>query len=351
MRRSLVDDVGSALTAEWDELADQVGASPFLRPGWFRAWADSFRDGRLAVLTTRRHGALTGVLPLVRSGTAWSSPTNWHTAWFGPVVAEPDDAAALAAGIVAGNAHRADLRFLDPRNPATAALCSAFGPGHRTTQEAMDPAPYVDTGGSWDGYLAGLDGKFVKDLHRQRRRLHEHGEVAVDVLDGTQALDAALDEGFAIEAAGWKGQQGTAIVAQPATARFYRAMARWAAERGWLRLAFLRVGGRAIAFDFGLEAGATHFGLKTGYDATYRRFSPGNVLRWGIVRRAFEEGATSYELLGRPEPWKARWTTHSRPRVRIHAFRSTPRGLVSWAAWSYGRPAAKRLQATVRASR
>ena len=34
---------------------------------------------------------------------------------------------------------------------------------------------------------------------------------------------------------------------------FYRRVAAWAAERDWLRLAFLRLDGRPLAFDLALE--------------------------------------------------------------------------------------------------
>ncbi|HKP88939.1 MAG TPA: GNAT family N-acetyltransferase, partial [Thermoleophilaceae bacterium] len=39
-----------------------------------------------------------------------------------------------------------------------------------------------------------------------------------------------------------------------------------AAEQGWLRLAFLRLDGRAIAFDMCLEHGGAFYVLKGGFD-------------------------------------------------------------------------------------
>jgi len=42
------DDL-STLTTEWDALADQVGAPPFVRPGWI----DTFGDGRTVALGVR----------------------------------------------------------------------------------------------------------------------------------------------------------------------------------------------------------------------------------------------------------------------------------------------------------
>src|SRR5437899_1249723 len=72
-----------ALDREWDDLADRVGAAPFLRPGWIRAWWRAFGSGDPGVLTVRRSGRLAAALPLeIRRGVV-RSPTNWHTPFFG----------------------------------------------------------------------------------------------------------------------------------------------------------------------------------------------------------------------------------------------------------------------------
>src|SRR5207247_10269646 len=68
----------------------------------------------------------------------------------------------------------------------------------------------------------------------------------LEVVDGSERLDELLEEGFRVEASGWKSRAGTAIASRPDTRRFYTDVARWASDRGWLRLAFLRLGGRAL---------------------------------------------------------------------------------------------------------
>ena len=88
------------------------------------------------------------------------------------------------------------------------------------------------------------------------------------------------------------------ISSNAATRRFYTDVARWAADRGWLRLAFLRVDGTPLAFDFALEADGVHYLLKTGFVEAARALAPGVVLRFWMVRRAFQLGLTRYELLG-----------------------------------------------------
>jgi CelD/BcsL family acetyltransferase involved in cellulose biosynthesis len=49
-------------TPEWDALALRLGASPFSRPGWFRAWWGAFGRSAPRIGLLRRDGELTGVL-------------------------------------------------------------------------------------------------------------------------------------------------------------------------------------------------------------------------------------------------------------------------------------------------
>jgi CelD/BcsL family acetyltransferase involved in cellulose biosynthesis len=171
----------------------------------------------------------------------------------------------------------------------------------------------------------------------------EAGAVSVQVCDGHESLDDLLGEGFAVEASSWKGAGGTAITSQDSTRSFYRGVAQWAASLGWLRLAFLRLDGRAIAFQFDLEVDGTYYSLKIGFDPAYERFSPGKLLAYAMVSRAVASGLGRYELLGTDEAWKYRWTETTHERVALRAFAPTPAGLAAWSNHAYMRPLARRI--------
>jgi len=49
---------------------------------------------------------------------------------------------------------------------------------------------------------------------------------------------------------------------------------RWAARRGSLRLAFLRLDRHPLVFDFAVKDERCHYLLETGYDPAYRAFPP-----------------------------------------------------------------------------
>jgi CelD/BcsL family acetyltransferase involved in cellulose biosynthesis len=334
----------ASLRCEWEELAERLQAPPFLHAGWIEAWWQAFGSGRLEIVTQRRaaDGRLAALVPVVRARGARSSPTNWHTSEFGLLAESGAAARTLCAALFAEGARRVSLAFLPPEQ-AELARAEALAQGQRVLQRTLQRSPYVPIDASWESYQGGLGKGFRDDLARMRRRLAERGEVTLEV--SCSPGDELLAQGFEVEASGWKGARGTAIRSRPADRLFYTEVARWAAARGWLRLAFLRLDGRALAFDFCLERAGVHYLLKTGYDPAYRELGPGRILREAMLARAFRVGLRSYELMGAAEPWKLRWTSATRARELVQVFRPSPLGLLDWSLYRHGRPLARGLRA------
>ncbi len=210
----------------------------------------------------------------------------------------------------------------------------------KTISRAVLSSPYIVTEGSWDEFLSGHSRR--RQLRKAERRLGAKGSVSFEVVDSGPRLEPSLEEGLAVENTGWKAEAGTSILSQPATAQFYRELADWAAGRGELRLWFLRVDGRAIAFAYCLEANGVHYQLKTGFDPEYRNFGPGVLLTQEKVKHAFEQGVGRYEFLGAADNHKLDWTDRCHELSRVQGFSHTPGGIAGAALWRLGRPMAKR---------
>lgn len=310
---------------EWEELADRAGAPPFLRPGWFREWWGAFGEGELAIFAVRRRGDLAGVLPLAARGRTLASPANWHTPVFGPLADDPEVVGQLAGGALERSPRRIGLRFLDPEAGGEERIQAAIG-GFGVARRTILRPPYLPLEGDWDGYLRERSRNLRQGIKRKRRRAAEQGDLRFEIGDGGERLEALLEEGFRVEESGWKGEAGTAINADLATRRFYEGIARWAAARENLRLSFLRLDGRAIAFSFCLEADSRLYLLKTGYDEEYRSLGPGTLLASYELERAFADNLSSYEFGGGEEGWKLQWTSLRRERVELLAFARSPLG-------------------------
>jgi CelD/BcsL family acetyltransferase involved in cellulose biosynthesis len=347
-----VSDAVAPVAAEWDALADRTGAPPFLRPGWFAAWCAAFGGGELAVLTARRDDRLTGVLPVRRRGGVVASPTNAHTPGFGPVAADPVTGHELVAALFAGRPRRVQLDYLDVADGALPVLhVAAADRRHRVLCTTVQRSPYL-TFNPGEDVDRRLGGKVAGNLRRLLRRLRERGQVDLDVSDGRENLDPLLADGFRLEASGWKSERGTAIDASPVTRRFYREIARWAAAAGLLRLCFLRLDGRALAFALCMQDATAFYVIKGGYDPAERRFAPGKQLARALVTRAAADGLERFEFLGAQEPWKLEWTDAFHERLLVRTFAPTPLGTAERAAQTaylrYGKPLARRALARLR---
>jgi CelD/BcsL family acetyltransferase involved in cellulose biosynthesis len=266
-------------------------------------------------------------MPLaLRHGTS-RSPTNAHTPRFGALAEDGLVAAALCAELFVRRPQHVTLGYLDSNDPTVEAFNdAASAAGYRTLQRTVMRSPYLDVAGEFRAYRATRRSAFFADLRRRRRRLDEHGRVSFSV----EHTGARLDEALAIEDLGWKGQLGTAIAELPPTHRFYQEVADWAASRSMLRLLFLRVDCRPIAFVLGLEDASTLYLLKAGYDPTFARFSPGQLTLQECISYAFEAGLRRVELLGADEPYKRAWAATAHEVCVCHAFDRSPFGVLGW---------------------
>jgi CelD/BcsL family acetyltransferase involved in cellulose biosynthesis len=335
-----------ALEQEWEGLAERVHATPFLRPGWIDIWWRAFGRGELEIIVLRDGGELRAVLPLMRRGPSMQSPTNWHTPLYGVLSADHQATAELLRGLVCLPRRWLDLSLVDSDDALVQELPRiARDLGAATISRPVLRSPYIELAGDWESFEAGLSKRFRGKLSRTRRRLEEQGPLEISVSDGREGVDALLSEAFAIERAGWKGQAGTAIASQPETERFYREIARWAADRRWLRLTFMRLNGRCVAFDYAIVQNGSLFGLKGGFDPAYRTYGPGMLMVRETIAHAYSEGLSTYEFLGDAEPYKLIWTKRCRQRLRMQVFPATLTGRAGLALWSGARPVAKRCRA------
>jgi len=337
------------LASEWDDLADRMDAAPFLRPGWFEAWWAAFGTGELELVALRRGEQLVAVLPLTRWRGGFRSPTNDHTPRFGPLVKDREAASDLARALLARKPRALRMEYIDSSSTGVSELRDqARKANYRLLEREWERPPYVAIDGTWEEYQRALEGKIRRDLARRRRRLADEGRVELDIRNGVDHLPELLNEGWALEPSGWKSREGTAVRSRPETQAFYTALADWAARRGILRLSFLRVGSRSVAFQYGLEDAGVYYFLKGGYDQGFRSFAPGKLLVQALLERAFEENLTRFEFLGADDRFKLDWTSTRHNLTLFEAFAPSAAGLLGWATEAYGRPTAKKAAAGAR---
>jgi CelD/BcsL family acetyltransferase involved in cellulose biosynthesis len=318
---------------DWDALVERSDDQIFYRHGFLRLWLDTFAsDASLRILVARSaDGVLSAALPMLSRTTRihgfplreWRAAANDHSCRFDMLADDPATAADAFVGFMRARRDWDLLRLVDvPSNGSAHHLLDA---GRRAGLAcgtwASQQSPFAVLPASWDAFASGLRPNFRSSLRRRRLRLEAGGQVSVEHCTGGAALHARLTEGFALEAGGWKGRAGSAIAQDAATLAFYRQLAEQAAHNRKLSLWFLRLDGKAIAFDYSLEHRQCLLLLKTAYDERFARFSPGQLLLEHELRDAVSRGMRECDFLGATSTAKLDWTRQSLPHDWLYLFR------------------------------
>lgn len=286
------------LLAEWQGLSDDASEPNSFQEPWFsvpglRHLSD---DPHLRLVEIREAGpggGLIGVVPLcVKRGYArlpFHYVENWrhHHDFLGaPFVRrgyEQEFWAALidhldAAGWAPGLLHINGLVEEGPIHAALRSAAAARGRGapvvQRISRAALEsrlpPGEY---------YRSTVRKKKRKELARLANRLAELGTVESRTLDPGEDPRDWCEEFLALERAGWKGDNGSALACHPATERFFREAVAGAAAAGRLQMRRIDVDGRPIAMLVNFLAPPGSFSFKIAYDERYARYSPGVLVQ------------------------------------------------------------------------
>jgi CelD/BcsL family acetyltransferase involved in cellulose biosynthesis len=165
-----------------------------------------------------------------------------------------------------GSAMHALTVALADRNSAPYALSEGRRP---VLESGLDAKQYFEKA---------LSGSSRKKLRQHRRRLEEKGKLDSRISTTLTDVAPAFEDFLVLEAAGWKGRGGTALLCNDAEAKLVRGMVAALAKRGDAWVHALHQNGKMVAAQIVLRAGATAFTWKTAYDETLGDFSPGMLL-------------------------------------------------------------------------
>ncbi|WP_342150958.1 GNAT family N-acetyltransferase [Methylorubrum sp. SB2] len=317
-----VEPVSALAAGPWDALA-LAAAEPhpfYARRPVAAHRASGLAPDDLAAVVVRGPDGLAALLPFVLRadiagfGAAVAQPflSPYVTASL-PLVADGPGLDARLDALVAGLALASDGRcwrwpLLATESRLGAGLIAAMErAGWQVATVASFERPVLDRRPDHAAFLATHPHKSrLKDLRRRRRRLGESGALTFVVATEGPALERALDGFLALEAAGWKGEAGTALASRADTTRFAHALFRQDEASGppAVRADSLCLDGRTIAASLALVSGPTAYLLKTAYDESLRAHAPGLVLEDEIVRAlhdtAFADRLDSATLPGSP---------------------------------------------------
>ena len=126
--------------------------------------------------------------------------------------------------------------------------------------------------------------KKLKELRRQRNRLAEHGAVHFEVARTPADVATAIETFLTLEASGWKGKRGTALVQDDGDAAFIRRATPALAANRQCEIVTLRAGATPVAAAIVLRHQDRAFYFKLGVDERFAKLSPGVQLTLDLTR-------------------------------------------------------------------
>ncbi len=377
----------SAMRPSLEALAAGMAAAgqtkgPFLTPDWAALTATALADprdrdrlGDFRLLVAYQGDTIVAALPLVAERRRLAgvparllrSLSDDHSQRFDLWLDPGPAGAAAASALITHLGQRGDWDAVELQSvPACAAAARLVAAARAArlpvgTWPSMT-SPYLLLPSNAAELDSQLSNKFRGNLRRRARKLEaDVGPLTLERIDGDgpgaavdrAILDAALDEGFALEAAGWKGELGTAIACDPRLRARYRTLAHAFAALGRLACYFLKAGARRVAFHFALVDDDTYYLFKPGCDPKLASYGLGHLLVDAVARDLIARGIREFDFLGDDMPWKREWTNQTRTHGFDYVFAPTLRGR-ALAAWKLRLvPGAKRLwpRVHVRSSR
>jgi CelD/BcsL family acetyltransferase involved in cellulose biosynthesis len=129
-----------------------------------------------------------------------------------------------------------------------------------------------------------LGHKKLKELRRQRNRLAEHGAIRFEVARTAETVAFAIETFLRLEASGWKGARGTALMQDEGDTCFIRRATAALTELGQCEIATLRAGNTPVAAAIVLRHQDRAFYFKIGVNEHFAKQSPGVQLTLDLTR-------------------------------------------------------------------
>jgi CelD/BcsL family acetyltransferase involved in cellulose biosynthesis len=333
------------LGALWQDLVDGMPDRNLVHAyEWHRSLVESLEPHPEAVLFVGiwLAGSLGAIFPLRparplgRFGR-WGLevPTNPHAPYTDFVVSDPARLRAVMPSVLRRLAAERDLPWdylalRRTRRGSGAERCLRDLPGFTIRSTPVGSADFLSVR-SQDALFGSLTSHFRNNLRRAHKRAEALGGISYHTARDRQECEVLFREFLAVEASGWKGEEGTrsAIALDPRLRSFYATLMRRFADRGQCRIDVVRHDGRPIAAAFQLVVDQTIYGLKIGFDESHAQIAPGNLLHSRIFASACDDPLISTYDMTSDAAWHAQWRPSAVELVDIVVVRPGLRGALA----------------------
>jgi len=283
----------------WQTLAERaIEPNACYLPEWELA-VNAFSSGRThvsALSSYADNGEMIGLMPTISALRAYRLPLPAFVTAdafppLGTILIDRDKADEAVNGLMR-QARASGARALILRDtPLEGAVMQAFTrvlkwSGLRPVVLKAHNRALLDATRDADALLhEALGSKKLKELRRQRNRLGDSGEVTYRVASTLDEVIPALEVFLKLEAGGWKGKRGTALLQNEGHLAFIRRAVRDMAAAGHCQMISLHAGNIPVAAAIVLRHLDRAIYFKLGVDERFAKYSPGVLLTLDLTRQ------------------------------------------------------------------
>jgi hypothetical protein len=192
----------------------------------------------------------------------------------------------------------------------------------------------------YEALNAGFSKSFRAKLRKARRRLESMDGVRFVTAFENTSLQSEFEMFLDVEASGWKGAGGTrtAVRFRDGQPAFFGMLARAFGPNDRCEINSLYAEGSCIASQYCMRTGSEYAILKSGFDESYSRISPGQLLREETLRRCCEDSQIARCSLVSDYAWQHIWHPDEVEMQQLHLSirRPTGRALIALYRFRFG---------------
>jgi CelD/BcsL family acetyltransferase involved in cellulose biosynthesis len=324
-------EVDASLRERWSQLVARQKLNPTLEPDWIEIVARALRGPgqEPSLYVEEEGGTLTAVVPFYISRVRMSGVPM-------TVVQPASNLISYHAELVTSAAQRdvltrmlASVRGWDVLqfgnvdvDSLTADAVRSLAAELRTPLQTLpgDQSPWLALEESWEKLLASKNKKFRYKVRHRRDLLDKNGPWELRWYEDGSRTDELLDAILKIEAVSWKAAEGVDIPSRPHEVEYHRQLLPFLARQGALLANVIYIGEKPAAYCLCCRHGEWVGNLKTSFDQSLEKLSPGSVVIDTSIERAFALGAKEFDFLGNAGSHKLAWTSNLRTHADYFLF-------------------------------
>jgi CelD/BcsL family acetyltransferase involved in cellulose biosynthesis len=330
----------AGLEREWDKLNESAPFStPFTSFGWLYSWWDVFGyKNKLLILLARRNGRLVAIMPgMIEKVTFARAAAIRRISFIGKglsdyssIIGAAEDEIVVDRMMSAikslGKWDTISLGRLPASNPGTEVLFRSisrhFAYSRRTDEGGC---PILNISGQYDDYFATyLSKESRRMLRRKERNIREVGNVCFEVITAPDECIKILPKCLDMHTHRWTINSGTNSYGAKKydsheTRQFIENATNRIAKSGNVEIAVIKLNSKILAYLYSLKQGKKLWQWSTSFESELSRYSPGELIRFYVVRDAFFRSMEVVNFGGgvTDHEYKLRWTREIEGRSEL----------------------------------